>query len=386
MKKLLALVVAVLLAAAMFAGCQGNTQPTPTEKPSEQVSVEPSVAPVETYEIAMITDIGNIDDKSFNQGTWEGIKAYADANGKTYKYYRPTEMTNDAYIASIDLAVKAGAKIIITPGYMFEPPIYFAQDTYPDVKFVLIDGYPNDGDWSAGAPKAKTGNNVYAVKFAEQQVGFLAGYAAVKDGNTKLGFFGGMAVPAVMRYGYGFIAGCDYAAKELGLAKDAVELKYFYTGNFDATPENQAVAASWYTSGTQLIFACGGKIGNSCMAAAEANNGKVIGVDVDQSGESPSVVISAMKDLGGTAQRALTAFYDGTFKGGVNDLYDITNEGLGLSISSSKLTVFSQADYDKLKQALIDDTDGLRTSLPDDTTAATPDLVPVSLVKLTYVK
>ncbi len=389
MKKLLALVVAVLLAAAMFAGCQTNNQPTAS--PSEVASVEPSVEPspsevAATYEIAMITDKGNIDDKSFNQGTWEGIEKYAKETGKTYKYYRPTEVTTDAYVAAIDLAVQGGAKIVVTPGYLFEPAIYVAQDKYPEVKFVLIDGNPNDGDWSAGAPNYKINPNVYSIFFAEQQAGFLAGYAAVKDGNTKLGFMGGMAVPAVVRFGYGYVQGCEVAAKELGLAKDAVQIMYHYTGGFDATPEVQTLAASWFTSGSQVIFGCGGKVGNSVFAAAEANNGKAIGVDVDQSFESPTVITSAMKGVGNAAYAALTDFYGNKFKGGVSETLDIQVDMIGLPFANSRFASFSQADYDAIVAKLVGDTDGLRTGLWNDTTVAKVTELPLTLVKVTLVE
>lgn len=155
----------------------------------------------------MITDVGTIDDRSFNQGTWEGIKQYAEEKGITHKYYQPTEQTDDAYLSSIDLAVKNGAKIVVTPGFLFEGPIGIAQDRYPDVTFVLIDGNPTvDG-------AIKINSNAVGITYAEEQAGFLVGYAAVKDGFTKLGFMGGMAVPAVKRYGFGFIQGAELAAR-----------------------------------------------------------------------------------------------------------------------------------------------------------------------------
>ena len=150
-------------------------------------------------EIAMITDIGTIDDKSFNQGTWEGIVAYAEKNDISHEYYKPTEQSTDAYLAAIELAVKGGAKVVVTPGYLFEEPIYIAQDKYPDVSFILIDGNPHDADYK----EYRTNDNAVGIVFAEEQSGYLAGYAAVKEGYTKLGFMGGMAVPAVTRYGYG---------------------------------------------------------------------------------------------------------------------------------------------------------------------------------------
>ena len=180
-----------------------------------------------TFELALITDIGTIDDKSFNQGAWEGLKKYADEKKITYAYYKPTEKTDAAYVAAIDLAVTGGAKVIVTPGYLFEPAVYVAQDKYPNVKFILLDGTPHTPDYKT----YRIEKNVYSIFYAEEQSGFLAGYAAVKDGFTSLGFMGGMAVPAVVRFGYGYVQGAEYAAKELGLTKTIAlrnEVKEFW--------------------------------------------------------------------------------------------------------------------------------------------------------------
>ena len=301
-----------------------------------------AVALAETYEIGMITDIGTIDDKSFNQGTWEAIKAYAEANGKTYNYYQPSAQSTEIYVERIDQAVADGAKVIVTPGFLFEEPIFIAQDKYPDVHFVLIDGNPHNADYS----EFRTEKNAVGIVFAEEQSGFLAGYAAVKDGYTKLGFMGGMAVPAVVRFGYGFVQGADYAAKELGLTD--VSLNYNYTGGFAATPEAQAMASSWYNDGVQVIFACGGAVGNSVMAAAEAAGGKVIGVDVDQSAESETVITSAMKGLGAAVEQALTAFYADKFPGGEAWVLGADKGGVQLPMATSRFTTFTQADYDAI--------------------------------------
>jgi len=153
----------------------------------------------------------------------------------------------------------------VTPGFLFESPVFVAQDRYPNVHFILVDGTPHSADYST----FKTGNNTVGVLYAEDQAGFLAGYAVVKDGSRRLGFVGGMAVPAVVRFGYGFIQGAEYAAKELGLASGSITVNYHYTGGFAATPEAQTLAASWYNNGVEVIFACGGAVGNSVMAAAE---------------------------------------------------------------------------------------------------------------------
>ncbi len=300
----------------------------------------------ETYEIAMITDIGTIDDKSFNQGTWEGVVAYAKANNITHKYYQPTEQSTDAYLASIQLAVEGGAKVIVTPGFLFETPIYLAQDLYPEVTFILIDGNPHSEDYS----DYKTNANAVGIVYAEEQAGYLAGYAAVKDGYTSLGFMGGMAVPAVVRYGYGFVQGADAAAKELGTT---VNMMYHYTGGFDASPEVQALASSWYTSGTQVIFGCGGAVGFSVFAAAEENGAKAIGVDVDQSAESETIITSAMKGLGASVEAVLGQYYAGQFPGGTGIIMDASKDGVALPMAASKFATFAQADYDAVFAKLV---------------------------------
>jgi len=298
-------------------------------------------------ELALITDVGTIDDKSFNQGSWEGLVKHAEDNNISHKYYQPEEKTTDAYMDSIDLAIKAGAKVIVIPGFLFEPAIYIAQDTYPETMFVLLDGTPQDGTGT----DYRIEKNVYSVFYAEEQSGFLAGYAAVKEGYTNLGFMGGMAVPAVIRFGYGFIQGAEYAAMELSITE--IKIKYTYVGNFNATPESQTLAASWYRSGTQVIFACGGGVGNSVMAAAEQNDAYVIGVDVDQSDESPTVITSAVKMLGESVYSALDNYYNGTFPGGQSIRLDASDNGIGLPADLSRFNNFTKQDYASIYQKLI---------------------------------
>ncbi len=303
-----------------------------------------------TYEIAMITDLGTVDDKGFNQFTWKGVEEFALANGKTCNYYKPAEGTTNAYLDEIDKAVAAGAKVVVTPGYMFEVPIFIAQDKYPDVHFILIDGFPNNGEIDEATgdyTEARTNDNVVGIKFAEEQVGYLAGYSIVMDGHTKIGFMGGQAVPAVIRYGYGFVQGAEAAAEVLGLAE--VDLMYHYSGVFWPTPEVQTLAASWYSSGVTAIFSCGGGLVSSVVAAAEASeNGKVIGVDVDQSDLSPTVVTSALKSLQSEVELMLTAYYEGTFPGGQSLTLGAAENAIGFNMETSRFEKFSQADYDTL--------------------------------------
>jgi len=335
----------------------------------------------QTYEIAMVTDIGTIDDKSFNQGSWEGIVAFAEANGKTYNYYQPTAQSTDIYLDFIEQAVNAGAKVIVTPGFLFEEPIFRAQDMYPEVMFVLIDGNPNDGDWSKPeGPEFRTEANAVGIVFAEEQAGFLAGYAAVKDGYTKLGFMGGMAVPAVVRFGYGYVQGAEMAAAELGI--EGLVMNYHYTGGFAATPEAQALAASWYADGIEVIFACGGAVGDSVMAAAEAAGAKVIGVDVDQSAQSETVITSAAKGLAPAVEQTLAAYYAGEFPGGQALVKDAKVDGVELPMANSRFNTFSQADYDAIFAKLVAD----EVKLLKDTDITSVVEIPVERMTVTEIK
>ena len=362
-KRALAVTLAVMMAASLSAcgssnSGSGSTTAAPAEtttaaeaKATEAETTADTAVKSETsdgYELALVTDLGTIDDKSFNQGAWEGMKKYAEENGISYKYYQPQEGTTDSYLETIGLAIEGGAKLVVCPGFLFEEPVYLAQDQYKDVHFILLDGEPHSGDYS----EYRTEANVMPILFQEDEPGFLAGYAAVKDGYTKLGFLGGMAVPAVIRYGYGFAEGADYAANEMGV--DGIEIMYNYTGAFAATPEAQSMAASWYQNGTEVIFGCGGAVGNSVMAAAEEKSAKVIGVDVDQSYESDTVVTSAMKQLSVSVYDGVRDFYAGSFPGGKTSIFSAKNDGIGLPMETSKFTTFTQADYDAVYAQLKD--------------------------------
>lgn len=368
-KKLVSAVLASLMVVGLLSGCGAK-------KPDEDVPYTEGESK-DGYELALITDVGTIDDKSFNQGSWEGLKKYADEHGITCKYYKPTEKSDEACLNAIDLAVKGGAKLIVTPGFLFEHPVYQAQTKYPDVKFVIIDAAPvNDNK------EVEIGENVHSIFYAEEQAGYIAGYAAVKDGYHKLGFMGGIAVPAVVRFGYGYIQGADAAAKELGLAKGDVTLKYTYVGNFDATPDNAAKASAWFNEGTECIFACGGGVGNSVMKAAETAGKVVIGVDVDQSKESETVITSAMKNLGDSVYGAIDNFYQDKFEGGVSVVLDASTNGIQLPMETSKFKTFNQADYDKIYAGLKDGS----IKVEKDTVAEDADKVPAEIVTVENIK
>jgi len=328
-----------------------------------------------TYEIGLVTDVGTINDKSFNQGAWEGVEKYAEEFNISYKYYQPDSKTTEDYVKSIEVAVNNGAKVIVTPGYLFENAIWLVQDEYPFVKFILLDGAPNNvTDWGDDDTPPTTienkpmnfeiGSNVYSVFYAEHESGFLAGYAAVKEGFTKLGFMGGMSVPAVVRFGLGFVQGANYAANEMtALGDDSIEIKFEYLNSFAPDNAHQTKAASWYSSGTEVIFVAAGGAGNSVMKAAEQATGDkyVIGVDVDQSAESDTVITSAKKELAISVYDVLTEIYQNRVltetveqvtsivqSNGRSITLDASVDGVGLPQDFSRFSTFTKVMYDAI--------------------------------------
>ena len=312
------------------------------------------------FEIALITDKGNIDDKSFNQGAWEGVVKFAEENKITHKYYKPEEASDTGYLASIDLAVAGGAKVVVTPGYLFEVAVYEAQTKYPEVKFILLDGKPHTADYKT----YETKTNVASITYAEEQSGYMAGYAAVKDGYKSLGFMGGMSVPAVQAFGYGYLQGIEAAAAELGFADGAVPVTYHYTGDFAENDTNKATAKTMYQEGTEVIFGCGGSVGKSVMSAAKEAGKKVIGVDVDQRYDSETVITSATKGLGESVVQVLTSIYkteDFDKYAGTTTVLNASNDGVGLPTivigdekanAFDRFNKFTKADYDVLYKSI----------------------------------
>jgi basic membrane protein A and related proteins len=340
MKKLLGLFTLTLFAFAIV-GCDGDTT-TATTEGTTQTTTE---APME-WNIVMLTDVGTITDESFNQGTWEGVKAFAEENDIPHMYFRPNSGTQADYEEAIDLVVANGANVIVTPGYLFETAIYTKQFDYPDVYFILIDGEPHTPDYST----YETTDNTTCILFKEEQSGFLAGYAAVADGFTNLGFMGGMEVPAVQRFGMGYVAGAFYAAEELSKTITFDANRYAYLGNFDAEPAHVTEATGWFDAGVEVIFAAAGGAGTSVMLAAENTDSKVIGVDVDQSYISDTVISSAMKQLAVAVQQELTAIIiDGAGNGGNTLVKGASEDAVGLPIGDSwGFTTFTETEYEAL--------------------------------------
>ena len=304
MKKILAMLLALVMVLSL-AACGGAPAP---EAPAESGS---------EYKVAMVTDYGDITDQSFNQTTYEACKAYAEANNVEFTYYKPAGDSDAERVAMIEKAVDEGYNVIVLPGFAFAAAIANAAPQYPDVKFIALD--VSEFDLTSAGLTAETMTNVYSAVYQEELSGYMAGYAAVKLGYTKLGFLGGMAVPAVQKFGYGFVQGADAAAKELNTT---VDMNYIYGGLFYGTADITAVMDTWYQGGTEVVFACGGGIYTSAVDAAKKVEGtKVIGVDVDQAGVIANY--AGMSDKSLTVTSAMKGLYPTT----VDTLTDVINNG-----------------------------------------------------------
>ena len=338
MKKIIALLLACVMLVGMLAACgAANEGKTNADSIADEMTSKDG-----KYQVAFITDVGQLKDKSFNQGTYDGVKLYAAANGKSYKYYQPAngnEATDDDRIDAMKLACENGAEVVVAAGFMQEGALKAAAEAYPDVNFVFIDGYPIGFD------------NVAGIAFQEEQSGYLAGYATVMEGYTKLGFTGGGGGtnPACQRFGYGFVQGAEAAAAAKGV-KVEVNYSWLYGATFSASPELQTMATGWYANGTEVIFACGGSMFQSVASAASAEDGKVVGVDVDQSGDSPAVITSAMKGLADATVWAITKHYENKWSeiGGKATSLGAADNAVGLPTATWSLTGWSVADYEAL--------------------------------------
>ena len=406
MKKYLALLLALVMSLSLFACGKKEGEDNKDKDKTE-------------YKVAMITDYGDITDQSFNQTTYEACKAFAEKNKIEFKYYKPAGDNTADRVAMIESAVEEGFNVIVMPGYAFGGAIVEAAPQHKDVKFIALDVAKGDL-LEAGVAKAGEKydynpdnwelskyvdmSNVYCAIYQEELCGYMAGYAAVKLGYKNLGFLGGMAVPAVVRYGYGFVQGVDAAAAELKLTD--VKVNYIYGGQFFGDADITAVMDTWYNGGTEVVFACGGGIYTSAVDAAKKVNGaKVIGVDVDQAGviakyaageSADQATIDGFKAL--TVTSAMKGLYPATFdtltdvivkgnwdnyKGKIQNLGLVSGDDptlnyvqIPMESTQWKDGAFTQNDY----KAMVKDMFDGKITVSNDTTKAAKDFATVITV------
>ena len=351
-RKFLAVALFSALSMSALTGCGSSAPTTTTNSKFEQIETN--------FNVGMVTDSGSIDDRSFNQGTWEGITGTV-AKEHT-KYLKPAGTTEGDYLTSISNLYDGGFKFIVTPGFKFETAIFKAQNTYPDAKFVILDGMPSDGQGTY-----TVGANTVAISFAEHESGFLAGIAAaveIKEGD--FGFIGGMESSAVQKFNWGFQQGVNYANENLDTNITISPENVVYQGSFDDKAGGQQVAAQMYDKGVDVIFTAAGGTGFGAITEAKsrATNGEevwVIGVDSDQYNDgiydeanNKSIILtSAMKYIDQATHDMIAAEANGTFPGGESLVFSIANDGVGIPTENPNLsdaTISTVNDiYSKIK-------------------------------------
>lgn len=331
-----ALLALVMVLSIVAAGCASKESTAPKES-------KDNGAAKEVVKVGMVTDSGTIDDKSFNQGTWEGILKYKqDTNSIEEKYLQPSGEQHTDYLNAVNDLVDAGYKLIVTPGFKFETAINEAASNHKDTTFILIDGMTHKGDF-----KFVKHDNVVSVFFKEHESAFLAGVAAALSTKTgRLGFIGGMEIPPVQRFGWGYQAGVN-ANEKFGTKAKIVD--YLYQGSFNDTAAGQTLAAGMYNKGVDIIFHAAGSVGVGVFNEAKqrAEKGQkvyVIGVDVDQfnmgkisSGQSVTLT-SAMKRIDVAAYDYIDAKLKGKFPGGEMITLSLAENGVGLPENNPNLS------------------------------------------------
>ena len=340
MKKITAL---LLTASVIFALTACGRSGTDSGRIPDRVSTEKG-----RYEIAFVTDVGQLLDKSFNQAVWEGIKGFAYETGRSYRYFQPANGSQasdtDRYNA-ITAAVNSGAETVVVAGFLHIEALGRAAKEHPEVKFIFVDGILPEAD---GAPPP---DNIAAITYCEEEAGFLAGYAAVAEGYTRLGFSGGGSGinGSVNRYAYGFARGAELAAERLGKEIELI-ISWEYGSTYSPSAELQTMLSGWYANGTEVVFSCGGLMCQSAFAAASANGGAVIGCDVDRSAESETVIASAVKGLRESVILALERLYGGSWDeiGGKLTTFGVKEGGAGLSTDNWRMKSFTPEAYREL--------------------------------------
>jgi basic membrane protein A len=349
MKKGIVALAILTMVFTVLVGCgnKNNSGNTTSPSASESGSSAPAASPAANFKVGMVTDSGTIDDKSFNQGTWEGALKAAAEFGLDKKYLKPAGSTEADYTKEIGNLYDAGYKFILAPGFKFETAIFQSQDKYPDAKFVIIDGAPHTAEDFTPVVKP----NTVSVFFAEHESGFLAGVATaleIKEGEA--GFIGGMEIPAVQKFNWGFQQGLDYANKNLGTKVTIKAENVVYQGSFDNVAAGGQLAAQMYDRGVKVIFAAAGGVGRGAIQEAiNRSNVWVVGVDVDQykdgmKADGKSIILtSAMKKIDTVAYDMIKAEVGGTFPGGQTLTFHDKNDGIGLPVENPNLSADTQA-------------------------------------------
>jgi basic membrane protein A len=370
MKKLYTLMAVVLLASMLLTACGGGTTPTTapaTTAPATQAAPGPTETP--KFKVGEVTDLGGVDDKSFNASGWQGVQDAVSQLGVEGKYLESKDQSD--YAKNIQQFLDEKSDLIITVGFLLGVDTATAAKAHPDQKFAIIDyTYP---DCYPGAEEGKTCGsstdlpNVRGLAFQTDQAAFLAGYAAAGMTQTgKVGTFGGLPIPTVTIFMKGFEAGVKYYNQKHGtsvgvLGWDTAKNDGLFTNNFSSTDDGRKFAESLMQEGADIIMPVAGPVGlGSAAVCKETGKCWIIGVDTDWFDSTPEykeiVLTSVQKKINVAVFNTIKDVQDGTFAGGTKT-YTIADGGVDLAPFhdfDSKVSADLKAEIAAAKAALID--------------------------------
>lgn len=348
MKKILALLMIAILAFTVV-GCSGGDKADDTKKPAEQKEGEENKATDEQLKITMVTDVGGVNDQSFNQSAWEGLQK-ADKDLGTKSDYQESHQDAD-FVPNLETALDAENDLIWGIGFKLANAVYSAAEENSDTKYAIVD-FSYEGDeknFPDGTP-----DNVVGVVFKQEQPSFLVGYIAAMMSETgKVGFVGGMESEVISAFDYGYQAGVAYANK---VADKDVKVLRQYAEDFGDSAKGKAIASSMYQKGADIVFHAAGGTGDGVIEAAKEQDKYAIGVDRDQNDLAPdNVITSAMKRVDVGVYNVVKDLKEGKFPGGTTVVYGLEEGAVDIAPTSDKHVPKEILDkVEELKKLIID--------------------------------
>lgn len=305
MKKIIALLLAISMMAVVATGCGSKDG---GEVEGNQDSVQ---------SVVMVADVGGVNDQSYNQGAWEGLQAFQEGTGAKASFIETVQMSDLA--TNFDRAVDGDHSLIWGIGFNTADPLEASAKMNPELNFAIVDHeYGED-----------TLENVTSAMFDINEASFMVGYiAGLTTETNKVAYIGGMRSPSMDLFEYGYKAGVDHAANELG---KEIEVEVQIAESFSDAAKGKAIAASLYSGGSDIIFVAAGATGNGVIEQAIEEDKFVIGVDRDQSYLAPNnVLTSALKHVGVVTEDLSKRFVEGEELGGQIIRYGLDNGGVGI--------------------------------------------------------
>ena len=308
-KKLTTLAMATVVSASLLVGCSSSNESATDDK----------------ITVAMITDVAGVNDQSFNQSAWEGLQKAEKELGVEVKYLESKQDSD--YATNIETLVDEDVDLILGVGMKLADAIKEGAELYPDQNFVLVD-------------EEIDAENVKSILFNAQESAYLAGLVAGRMTKTNsVGFIGGMELPVIDTFKYGFMAGVKAANPD-------AEVQSQYANSFTDQAKGKAIANQMYSNGADIVFTCGGDVGTGAIEAAKENGKFAIGVDRDQSDLAPEYVLtSAIKRVDVGVYETVKSYVDGLFEGGTTTVYGLEDNAVGIPDTTKNLVSQDILDY-----------------------------------------